>query len=104
MRSFGEHARKQREKPTRRWLNRGRSVISMVPMYAARVEHLTHHETVTALCAACGHVAEVPVAELWHRLPRYKCVADIKLRCARCGERERVELDASKALGNDRLP
>jgi len=42
----------------------------MVPMYAARVEHLTHHETVTALCAACGHVAEVSgngLAALPHR-------------------------------------
>jgi hypothetical protein len=61
-----------------------------------------HHETVTALCEAYGHVAEVPVAELWYRLPRYKRIADIKPRCARRGERERVELDVTKALGNDR--
>ena len=26
------------------------------------------------------------------------------LCCTRCGERERVELDATKALGNDRVP
>ena len=66
----------------------------MVPLYAARIEHLAHHETVTALCEACGHVAEVPVADLF---------AEIKLWCTRCGERERVELDATKALGNDRV-
>ena len=40
-------------------------------MYAARVEHLTQHETVTALCEVCGHVAEVPVETLWRKLPGY---------------------------------
>ena len=75
----------------------------MVPMYAARVEDLTHHETVTALCASCGHVAEIPVADLWHKLPPFKRVAEIRIRCTRCGERDRVELDATKALGNDRV-
>jgi len=74
----------------------------MVPMYAARVEHLTHHESVTALCAVCGHVAEIRVADLWRKLPGFKRVTDIKLWCTRCGERQRVELDATKALGNDR--
>jgi len=74
----------------------------MVPMYAARVENLQHHETVTAQCTAGGHVAEVPVTTLWTKFPRYKRVADIRLWCTRCGERERVELDATKALGNDR--
>jgi hypothetical protein len=75
----------------------------MVPMYAARVEHLTHYETVTALCEACGHVAEVQVAGLLLRFPSYKRIAEIRLWCTRCGERERVELDATKALGNDRV-
>jgi hypothetical protein len=73
-------------------------------MYAARVEHLSHHETVTALCEACGHIAEVQVAELLRRFPSYKRIVDIKLWCTRCGERDRVELDAIKALGNDRVP
>jgi C4-type Zn-finger protein len=76
----------------------------MVPMYAARVENLTHHETVTALCTACGHVAEIAVADLWKKLPGFKRIAEVRLRCTRCGERDRVELDATKALGNDRLP
>ena len=76
----------------------------MVPIYAARVEHLTNHETVTALCSACGHVAEVSVSNLWRRFPSYKRIAEIRLWCTRCAERERVELDATKALENDRVP
>ena len=76
--------------------------VSMVPMYAARIEHLTHHETVTALCEVCGNVAEVPVAGLWRKFRRFKRIAEIRLWCTRCGERDRVELDATKALGNDR--
>jgi C4-type Zn-finger protein len=72
-------------------------------MYAARVEHLTNHETVTALCAACGHVAEIPVADLWRKFPPFKRIAESRLWCTRCGERARVELDATKALGNDRV-
>ena len=76
----------------------------MVPMYAARVEDLTHHETVTALCTACGHMSEVQVTDLWRNFPRYKRIVEIRLWCTHCGERERVELDATKALGNDRLP
>jgi len=74
----------------------------MVPIYAARIEHLTHHETVTALCTVRGDLAEVPVVDLWRKFPSYKRIAEIRLWCTRCGERERVELDASKALGNDR--
>jgi hypothetical protein len=75
----------------------------MVPMYAARVEHLTNHETVTALCAACGHVAEVLVAALWRKFPPFKRVGKIRLWCTRCGERDRVELDATKALSASSL-
>ena len=74
----------------------------MVPMYAARVEHLTHHETVTVLCEVCGHVAEVSVADLLRNFPSYKRIAEIRLRCMCCGERDHVDLDAAKALGNDR--
>jgi C4-type Zn-finger protein len=76
----------------------------MVPMYAARVEHLTHHETVTALCEVCGHASKVPVGGLLRKFPSFKRIAEIRLRCTRCGERDRVELDATKALGNDRVP
>jgi len=39
-----------------------------VPLYAARLEHLTWALSVTARCA-CGHVAEVTVEVLWRRLP-----------------------------------
>jgi hypothetical protein len=76
----------------------------MIPMYAARVEHLTHHETVTALCEICGHVAEVQVADLLRKFPSFKRIAEIRLWSTRCSERGRVELDATKALGNDRIP
>jgi hypothetical protein len=38
------------------------------------------------------------------KFPSFKRIADIKLWCTRCGERQRVELDATKALGNDRVP
>jgi len=55
----------------------------MVPMYAARVEDLTHHEIVTALCASCGHIAEILVADLWRKLPAFKRIADIRIRCTR---------------------
>jgi C4-type Zn-finger protein len=75
----------------------------MVPMYAARVEHLTHHETVMALCEACGHVAEIQVADLLSKFPSFKRIVEIRLWCTRCGERDRVELDATKALVNDRV-
>src|SRR5690242_5150547 len=68
-------------------------------MYSARIENLAHHETVTALCEACGHIAEVQVADLWRKFPSYKRIADIRLFCTRCDERDRVELDAAKALG-----
>lgn len=71
----------------------------MVPVYAARVEHLTHHETVTALCEVCGHIAE---ADLLRKFRSFKRIAEIRLWCTRRSERDRVELDATKALGNDR--
>jgi hypothetical protein len=82
---------------TQRWTE-----FAVVPVYAARVEHLTHHETVTALCEVCGHVGEVPVADLLRKFPSFKRIAEIRLWCTRCGKRDRVELDATKALGNDR--
>jgi hypothetical protein len=75
----------------------------MIPMHAARVEHLTNHETVTALCEVCGHVAEVRVTDLWRKFRSFKRIAEIRLWCTRCGEHDRVELDATKALGNDQV-
>jgi C4-type Zn-finger protein len=74
----------------------------MVPLYAVWVEHLTHCETVTALCEVCRHVAEFQVADLLRKFPSFKRIAEIRLWCTRCGERDRIELDATKALGNDR--
>jgi hypothetical protein len=62
----------------------------MIPMYAARVENVAHHETVTALYEACGHVAEVRVENLWRRFPRYKRIAEIRLWYTRSGERDRA--------------
>ena len=74
--------------------------------------HLTTHRAINQssclnalwvrLRRAGCHVAEIPVADLWRKLPPFKRVAEIRIRCTRCGERDRVELDATKALGNDR--
>jgi hypothetical protein len=36
-------------------------------------------ETATALCEACGHIAEVRVRDLWRRSPSYKRIAEIRL-------------------------
>ena len=49
-----------------------------------------------------AHVADVQVTDLLRKFPSFKRIAKIPLRCARCGERDRVELDPTKALGNDR--
>jgi len=43
----------------------------------------------------------VRVADFWQRFPSFKRIAEIQLCCTRCGERDRVELDATKALGDD---
>jgi len=51
----------------------------MVPMYAAQVDHLTHYETVTALCEVCGHAAEIQVADLLRKFPSFKRIAVIGL-------------------------
>ncbi len=74
-----------------------------VPLYAARLEHLTWALSVTARCA-CGHVAEVTVEVLWRRLPLSTKINDLPrhLRCASCDERGHVEVDARRALGYDR--
>jgi hypothetical protein len=62
----------------------------MVPIYSARVEHLTHHETVTALREVCRHLADVQVTDLLRKFPGFKRIAEIRLWCTRCGERDRV--------------
>jgi hypothetical protein len=75
-----------------------------VPQYAARLEHLTCATSVTVHCA-CGHTAEVTVEVLWKRLPLSTRISDppSHLRCESCDERGRVEIDARRALGYDRL-
>ena len=76
----------------------------MVPLYAARVSNLTWHTIVTVRCE-CGHVAEVEVETLWKRLPMFTSINDLhrRLRCEKCDERGRCEVDARRALGYDRL-
>jgi hypothetical protein len=74
----------------------------MVPMYSARVADLIHHDKVMARCEACGHEAEVRVEAIWKKFPGFTRLQDVRLWCTRCGERRGVELDASRALGNDR--
>ena len=75
---------------------------NIVPLYAARLEHLTWHPTVTVRCG-CGHMADVTVEVLWRRLPIWLPISDLhqRLRCEACDERGRVEVDARKALGYD---
>jgi hypothetical protein len=76
----------------------------IVPLYAARLEHLTHALSVTATCI-CGHVAEVSVEVLWKRLPLSTRISDLpsRLRCEACDEKGRCEIDVRRALGYDRL-
>jgi hypothetical protein len=76
---------------------------NIVPLYAARLEHLTWATTITATCE-CGHVAEVAVETLWKRLPMWTSVADLArhLRCGACDAKGRCEIDARRALGYDR--
>ena len=73
-------------------------------LYAARLEHLTCATTVTARCQ-CGHVAEITVELLWKRLPLWTPISDLhrRLRCETCDEKGRVEIDARRALGYDRV-
>ena len=75
-----------------------------VPLYAARLEHLTWALSVTVRCA-CGHAAEVAVETLWRRLLLTTLIVDLphRLRCEACNERGRCEVDARRALGYDRL-
>jgi hypothetical protein len=61
---------------------------NIVPLYAARVEELTHAATVSVSCT-CGHKAEIPVATITAKLPGFYHVSDISrvLRCRRCSAR-----------------
>jgi hypothetical protein len=44
------------------------------------------------------------LADLWKKVPSFKHIAEMRLRFTCCGERDRVELDATKALENERAP
>jgi hypothetical protein len=52
------------------------------PNVRRRVEDLTHHETVTALCEVCGHVSEVRGTDLRRKFPSFKRISDIGVLAA----------------------
>jgi hypothetical protein len=73
-------------------------------LYAARVEDLVHHPTVTVECLDCRRRTEVPVEVLRARLPAWERVLDLgrSMRCENCGTRGRAMVDARRALGYER--
>ena len=73
---------------------------NIVPMYAARVENLTHADVVRVLCT-CGHKSAVSVAIIKQRVPGYMPVDAIArvMRCRRCNAKGDCEVDARAALG-----
>lgn len=84
--------------------NRNSDKIGTVPLYAARLEHLTHAATITVRCA-CGHVGELDVAVFRAKSPSHFLVTDPfrKMRSDRCKQPGEVLIDARRALGYDRL-
>jgi hypothetical protein len=78
----------------------------IVPLYAARVEDLTHASTISVSCT-CGHKAEIPIATIAAKLPGWYRVSELSrvLRCRRCGakgngkETGDVRVDPRRALG-----
>ena len=74
----------------------------VAPLYAARVEDLRHGPELGATCLACEHEARVPVALIQQRLPPHYRVTELwrHFRCANCGTRGRVIVDARQALGH----
>jgi hypothetical protein len=77
----------------------------IVPLYAARVEHLTHARSVSAKCGRCGHVADVPVSLIRDRLPDWFHLSDVDrvMRCVNCDMKGECTIDARHALGHDKL-
>jgi hypothetical protein len=63
----------------------------MVPLYAARIEHLGPADFVRAECLACGHDELIPASALLQglRLPPTTLVLDLalRLRCRECDQR-----------------
>jgi hypothetical protein len=81
---------------------------NIVPLYAARVEDLTHASTISVSCT-CGHKAEIPVATIAAKLPGVYRVSELSrvLRCRRCGAKGKgkgketgdVRVDPRRAVG-----
>jgi hypothetical protein len=79
---------------------------NIVPLYAARVEDLTHAETVSVSCT-CGHKAEIPVVTIAAKLPDWYRVSELSrvMRCRACRaigdgtETGNVRVDPRRALG-----
>jgi hypothetical protein len=73
-------------------------------LYAARVEDLVHHPTITVECHDCRRRTEVPVEVLWAKLPPWERVLDLgrSMRCENCGARGGAMVDARRALGYER--
>lgn len=72
-----------------------------VPMYAARVADLRAGHSVGVICDQCGHAANVSVETVQDRVAGWTFVnkLGLKLRCAKCGERGKVIVNARRALG-----
>jgi hypothetical protein len=77
----------------------------IVPLYAARIEHLTHARSIAATCQRCGHVSDVPVSLIRDRLPDWFRLSDVPrvLRCVNCDTKGEATIDARHALGHDKL-
>lgn len=76
---------------------------NIIPLYAARVEHLVHAPTVAVRCA-CGHAAKVAVEVIRERLPDHFPIKNLerKFRCLVCNRVGAVTVNARAALGYDR--
>ena len=74
----------------------------IAPLYAARVEDLRYGPELSATCLACEHEARVAVALIQRKLPPAYRVTELWrcFRCANCGVKGRVIVDARKALGH----
>lgn len=79
--------------------------LPIVPLYAARIEHLIHAKSIAVKCSACGHVADVAVKLLWARLPGWSHLSDLhrQLRCVECDVKGQCTIDARHALGHVEL-
>jgi hypothetical protein len=76
----------------------------MVALYAARIEDLEHHPTISIECVDCRRKTEMLVSFSRKRLPAWERVLDIPLvlRCDGCGLKGRAVVDARRALGYER--